>query len=326
MFISKYIIFLTLLMIGNTSSAVDLVKLDEATLDRPTLTTTSECVDLKELIIKNMPEQVGDEKALERLLSVRSANWFEKFNTGKVVELLDTKFQDGAALPTAPVGKIIGDDGLATLFFNINRNEIRFVNRTRLFNEKLTTAYDARKGQQLVKELLFALGMTEQEANLQFLKNKVLKGGIVEDLKTLPSLRNSVDVETTYFLPRRINDLVVAESYYIAGVSNDGMIAHFRIRWPVLTMVSHEQQAPVSKEEMVANILQRISLTEVNCQRAPQVFSIKLSYVPSLLADGDENDQSEEIARKIVYDLKLLMSYMPYANYEGGNVQMFELF
>ena len=81
-----------------------------------------------------------------------------------------------------------------------------------------------------------------------------------------------------------------------------------------------ERRAVLSKEEMAAKIVENLSETEANCKKQPQILTIKLSYVPSIAADGDENDKVDDIAHETVYSLKLLVSYMPNSNYEGGNL------
>lgn len=229
-------------------------------------------------------------------------------------------------LPTHLVGKLIGDDGKAIAFYNVKRNEIRYVHRGRIFNEKVTTAYDEEKGKALVKELLSYIGMTEAEANLEYLQSKILKAGIVSDLKTTPCVKNAIDVETTFFLPRVVNGLIVEESYYIVGVSNEGQVSNFRIRWPVLKTIPLENREVLSKNTMAAKILENLSANESNCQRAPQLFSIKLAYMPSVASDGDENDQFNDITNEIVYSLKVMVRYMSSSNYEGDNVEMFDVF
>ncbi len=136
-----------------------------------------------------------------------------------------------------------------------------------------------------------------------------------------------LDMERTYFVPRLVNSLFVVDSITSVGVSNDGLISRFRVRWPVFNIDQRLFMAKaVSKEKMIQRVNEQMA-NEQGCEKILQErFAMYIAYAPVRGMDGDDKDNLQDVNRLVLFAPKLIVQYMPTSSEEGGNVLEFNLF
>jgi hypothetical protein len=152
-----------------------------------------------------------------------------------------------------------------------------------------------------------------------------LKGAAAEPKQVDPEM--VLDIERTYFVPRTVNSLAVVDSIATVGVSNDGLISRFRVRWPLLNIDQRLLRAKVvSKEEMLRRVSAQME-AEQGCQKiAEERFAMRLAYAPVRGIDGDDKDNVQDVNRIVLFAPKLIVQYLPASSEEGGSVSEFDLF
>ena len=128
-------------------------------------------------------------------------------------------------------------------------------------------------------------------------------------------------------MPRIVNNLSVYDSISTVGVSNDGMISRFRVRWPLLNIDEKLFEAKVvSKEEMIRRVYEQM-IAEQGCQKIVENrFAMYIAYAPVRGIDGDDKDNVQDVNRLVLFAPKLIVQYLPASLEEGGNVFEFDLF
>ena len=285
---------------------------------------TAECPLYTRLAKEFMPEAVGNERVLDELLQVEPDNWMSRLNLEELLRILndDGLLKKGGVAPKTLAGMIAGEDSF--LKFNLTKGEMRYANRSRLFTPDNPKAIDPEKGIQIVLSLLSALGFNEQNVSIRSIQDRVLKGAVAEPKQVDPKI--IIDMERTYFVPRIVKTLAVSDSIITVGLSNDGLISRFRVRWPLLVIDQRISKAKVvSQEEMIFRVSTQME-TEQGCQKNLEKFAMRLAYAPIRGIDGDDKDNVQDVNRIVLFAPKLIVQYLPGSLEEGGNVSEFYLY
>lgn len=286
---------------------------------------TQQCDVAMELIQQHLPETVGDVEKINSLLQVKPDEWRGRIQIREFFALLKTEFPQVATLPHSPTtGQF--ESGDAVLKYQLSQGALRYLNRSRM-QVSLDTppAIDEESGMKLVLSLVDTLGLNKDEVNFRTLRSNILKAGITS-AKDLPSVKQAIDVERTFFIPRVVNGLKVQQSMMIVGVNNYGELAHFRLKWPVLKMAQNATKTVVKREDMMNRVHQWVVSNDVQCDKAASHFSMTLAYVPVKPATDDEEDAAKDRFTELVFVPKLLVNYLPASENEGGNIEAFDLF
>ncbi len=289
--------------------------------------TTAQCQGLLGLIRKSMPEGIGNEGYLYRLLEVKGESWLAGFRGGELLDLLGEKGKLDGQIFDNKVGVFESESSIFKI--NLSKGELRYINSSRRFNfENRESRALGREGLPIVESLIRYLGIPESE--LGDIITKVLKGMAAPiDQKlttTAPTQAQAVDMEleTTFFINRMYNDVPVFNSFLIVGLSNKGEISRFRLKWPQLTLNPElEKATPISEEDLISAVYETV-LNHIGCQD-PETFKMKIAYVPSRYDTQDEDSSKEEV-HPTVFSPKLLVFVRPEDTSQAGEVLEFDLF
>ncbi len=307
---------------------IDIDKIDTL---KPTL-TVPQCEVALKLLQEKLPSNVGDLRAVNQLLQIKPVEWRGRMKVDEFLGLLSTEFTQAANLPKSfSSGQLQAKDAL--LKYTLSKGMVRYANHTRMLIQlDAPPAVDEESGMKMVLNLADSLGIVREEMDLQSMKSNVLKAGIASANET-SSVRPAIDVERTYFIPRKINGIEVQDSMMIVGINNFGELAHFRLKWPVLKIAQAESKSVVKREDLLSRVHQWVQTNDNQCDKTPTLVNMHLAYVPVNAATDDENDQSDEQLPEPVFVPKLIVNYMPASTEEetgnanqGGYEESFDLF
>ena len=259
-------------------------------------------------------------------MDVRDTSWLNNFKAGDLLELLG----ESGKLDGKFFENIVGFIQSETSIFKINlaKGEFRYINNARKFDINILGREAlGEKGLSIVEKLINYLGVPDSE--IGSIRSKILMGTAAPIQREVSSTTQlgqtyTVELETTFFVSRIINDVPVFKSFLVVGVSNSGEISRFRLKWPTLTLNPDLQKAtPFSREE-VMDAVQETVISHIGCEK-PETFKMKIAYVPSDYEIQDDDITKEQL-RTIVFTPKLLVFVRPEDNSQAGEVLEFNLF
>jgi hypothetical protein len=286
----------------------------------PGLSKAQNCQEYLDMIEKHMPPEVGNPDALEKLLRVKSNNWVGKIDVSEVLKVLKDDPYEQHSLRGYPISVLTNDHSIMKC--NLVKGEVRYINRKRGFMPNNADAFDYKKGMGLVQGLLATLKLPSDEFGK--IEGKILKGGAIRyKAKTLLS-QTKHDVETTYFVSRKINGIPALTSVAIAAVSNKGEISRFRVRWPVVKIDPKLHKAKAISRKKVAKIVYKTIFENQGCTHLER-FGAYVAYV-SLKGDVQDEDKTPDEAKPIFHVPKLVVYYRSVNPDEAGEELLFDLY
>lgn len=313
------------------------IPLEPITPVQPTLTCET---IVQESIKAKLPTAVGNPFEINRLLQVQVDDWRARINVPSLFNVIQDQFPTGTTLPTdAGIGKLIGEPQLvlrdvglkeSSLNYNLPRGEARYMNPRRMLPQEGGVAIEEQQGMEVVKQTISSLGLSEAEVNFDAIHSNVLQAGIVEGLQATPAQAKIMDIERTYFIPRQVNGIPVEDSFLAVGVTNDGQLSRFRVKWPLLKLVDTQAESVIPMDEIQQRVSTRLLSLAPECQKAPEALAMRLAYVPAEIVDGDESDQVDKASQAVMYKLQMVVHYIPSANEaereESGSIMHFDLY
>lgn len=290
---------------------------------------TTACKIYEEIIMEGMPREVGDQKALSALLQVKPENWVQNIQVEKLLETLGESGKLEGRFFEDTAGIVRSETSMFKL--NLARGEFRYINNTREFDlaKDPVKAIGNEKGLPIIENLLKLLGVPENETGR--LRGVILMGTTgpvaskpIIELKSFDE--NTIEVETTFFGTRSINDLPVVNSNFTAGLDNKGEISRFNLKWPVLKIDPSllKGEAEVLSKAQVAESIMETMMNHQGCEK-PEVFKMHIAYFPSLMEVQDEDKDKNEVI-PLMFSPRLMVYYRTGNQEEGGEILDFPLF
>ena len=302
-------------------------------------TPTCESI-IQEAIKLEMPAVVGNPFEINRLLQVTKHDWRARINVPSLFNVIEDQFATGATLPdNSSIGKLIGEQVLlrrdadskaSSLSYNLPRGEARYLNPQRMMPLEGGVAIDEQKGMEVVRQTIDSLGLSPDEVDLEGMQSNILRAGIVEGLQAKLEQAKVMDIERTYFIPRQVNGIPVEGSFLAVGVTNQGELSRFRVKWPLLELTQTQAESVVAMEEMQQRVSEKMLNAAPECQKEPEAFTMRVAYVPGEMADGDESDGRNIESQAVAYKLQMVVHYIPGAveagREESGSIMHFDLY
>lgn len=280
------------------------------------------CGQYLEILRRDLPAEVGNEKALLSLLDVKPLDWVARLDVKGFFDTIRDQDFRATVLPDTLVGTLTTDH--SKMFFNLTRGEVRYVNFTRNFDpgKHPPKAIGEEQGLQLVNKLLTSLGIPREE--IGGISSNVLNAIAAEPGKIEPAMQ--MEVERTFFVQRLVSKRHVITSLFAIGINNLGEISRFRVRWPPLRIYEGlKKGVRISSRDDVIRKVHDMMVENEGCVALEQ-FRAQVLYAP-VNDDYQDRDESYEIAKAKEYEPMLAVFYRPRdeAQEQAGQQLLFRL-